>query len=123
MVTHTTATTELVETGETRDRLGRRITPAARRAELVAAWRQSGLTQAGFARREGVRYSTFASWVQQARQAGGRVRAAAPKVRFAEVRVPAAMRTPGVEVHLADGTIVRGASARGVATVVRALRS
>jgi len=52
MVTNTTATTELVETGETRDRLGRKITPVARREELVGAWQGSGLTQAEFARRE-----------------------------------------------------------------------
>jgi hypothetical protein len=62
MVTNTTV--ELVETGEQRDRIGRRITPAARRAELVAAWRASGLTQAAFTRREGIIYSSFASWVQ-----------------------------------------------------------
>ncbi len=44
MVTNPTATMELVETGEQRDRVGRRLTPPARRAELVAAWRHSGLT-------------------------------------------------------------------------------
>lgn len=58
MVTNTTLTTELVETGEKRDRLGRRITPAVRRAELVEGWRASGLTQAEFARREGIIYSS-----------------------------------------------------------------
>ena len=47
MVTNTTglkASTEvsLIETGEKHDLLGRRITPVARRAELVAAWRESG---------------------------------------------------------------------------------
>ena len=65
MVTNTTV--ELVETGERRDRIGRRITPAGRRAELVAAWRSSGLTQAAFARAEGIIYSSFAAWVQAAR--------------------------------------------------------
>ena len=123
MVTNTTAATELVETGETRDRIGRKITPVARRAELVAAWRQSGLTQAAFARREGVRYPTFASWVQQARAHGGRAQRVAPKLRFAEVQVPAARRAPAVEVRLADGTVVRGASPQAVAAVVRALRA
>lgn len=72
MVTNTTewkasAEASLVETGEKRDRLGRRITPVARRAELVVAWRESGLTQADFARREGIIYSSFAAWVQAAR--------------------------------------------------------
>jgi transposase-like protein len=66
---------ELVERGEKRDRLGRKLTPASRRKALVAAWQQSGLTQAAFARREGVRYPTFASWVQPARQGDGPARA------------------------------------------------
>lgn len=123
MVTNTTAMTELVETGETHDRLGRKITLAARREELVVAWRQSGLTQAAFARREGVRYPTFASWVQQARRSGDRGQASAPKVRFAQVQVPAALSAPAVEVRLVDGTVVRGASAQEVAAVVRALRA
>ena len=48
MVTNTTATMEVVDTGEKRDVHGRRITPAGRRKELVAARRQSGLTQAAF---------------------------------------------------------------------------
>ena len=122
MVTNTTATMELVETGETRDRLGRKITPLARRAELVAAWQQSGLTQAAFARREGVRYPTFANWVQQARQTGERTASGTPKVRFAEVQLPGALSGARVEVQLADGTVVRGTCARDVAAVVRALR-
>jgi transposase-like protein len=123
MVTNTTATAELVDTGETRDQLGRKITPRARRAELVAIWQQSGLTQAAFARREGVRYPTFASWVQQARQTGSQREAPVPKVRFAEVQVPAALGVPAVEVRLGDGTVVRGTSAQAVAAVARALRA
>jgi transposase-like protein len=114
---------QVVETGEKRDRLGRRITPARRREELVAAWRQSGLTQAAFARREGVRYPTFATWVQQARPGEPRSKASSQKVRFAEVRLPASAPMPPVEVRMADGTVVRGASARELAAVVRALRS
>jgi hypothetical protein len=38
MVTNATHTTELVETGEKRDRIGRKLTPGPQRAELVAAW-------------------------------------------------------------------------------------
>ena len=64
MVTNTTAAMEVVETGEKRDRRGRRITPAGRREELVTAWRQSGMTQAAFAQREGIHYTTFRSWVR-----------------------------------------------------------
>ena len=45
---------EVVETREKRDACGRRVTPAERREARGAEWRQSGLTQAAFARREGV---------------------------------------------------------------------
>ena len=120
MVTNPTATMEVVDMGEKRDRRGRRIVSAERREELVAAWRQSGMTQAGFARREGINYTTFCSWVQQRRPEG---KPAAPvKVRFTEVDVPGSASAPGIEVRMLDGTLVRGASAREVAAVVRALR-
>jgi len=36
----------IIDTGEKRDRLGRRVTPAKRRAELVREYQESGLTQA-----------------------------------------------------------------------------
>ena len=66
----TITTTELIDTGEKRDALGRRHTPRERRVELLAAYRQSGLTQTAFARREGIRYSTFCTWAQVERQQG-----------------------------------------------------
>lgn len=123
MVTNTTAKIELVETGEQRDRVGRKITPAARRLELVGAWERSGLTQAEFARREGVQYPTFASWVQQARAANGARQSAAAKVRFAEVRGAANLAASALEVRLPDGTQLRGGSAVELAKLVRALRA
>jgi transposase-like protein len=126
MVTNTTATVEVVETGQKRDRLGRKITPSARRAELVAGWRQSGQTQAEFARAEGINYSTFASWVQEERKAAGARRAAKPvaPVRFAQVRLPAVTTMAGgVEVRLPDGTLVRGTDASELAKLLRALRA
>lgn len=111
----------------TRDRLGRKITPASRRAELVAGWRASGQTQAEFARREGIKYSSFASWVQAERRTAitGESKTAARKsaVRFAEVRLPTTPAlTAGLEVRLADGTVLWGGDARELAILVRALR-
>jgi len=142
MVTTTTGATdtELIETGEKHDVLGRRRMPAERRAELLAAYRDSGLTQSAFARREGIRYSTFCTWAQAERRSGGlppapagrkrRRRVEAPAVRpprrinFAEVRLsglPAPV--PGLEVRLPDGTLLRGGSAVELAALVRALRA
>ena len=106
MVTNTMAAMEVVDTGEKRDVHGRRITPAGRRKELVAVWRQSGLTQAAFARREGINCTTFCSWVQQSRPECPS--SASAQVRFAEVDVTAAASAPGVEVRLGDGVVVRG---------------
>jgi len=122
-------TTELMVDESKRDRRGRRITPAGRIEELLRAYDESGLTQAAFARREGVKYATFAHWVQ-ARRARGEAPPAhgvGKPVRFAEVRMPVVRNRPreaGVlSVTMPDGLVVRGADAAGVAELVRALRS
>ena len=126
MATNTTGTTELIDTGERRDTLGRVVTPKVRRQELVNAWRTSGLTQAAFAKREGLRYSTFAHWAQQTTKQAPAVRS--PRVNlprpvpFAEVALPTAP-TPALEVRLPDGTVLRGGSAEALTKLVRALRS
>jgi transposase-like protein len=111
----TTITTELVETGAKRDGRGRRIAAAEEREALVAQYRESGLTQKAFAQREGIKFSTFTSWVQGRRYAGKPGR----KVRFAQLPM---MATAGLAVQLPDGVIVRGTSASEVAELVRALR-
>jgi hypothetical protein len=117
-----TTTTELIDTGEKRDGRGRRISSAERRAEAVTGWRESGLTMAAFARREGIEYSTFAGWVLKS----ARKRAVTKRTRFAEVRIGPVVGSPGgglLEVRLADGTLVRGASAAELAVLVKALRT
>mgnify|MGYP001547292819 CR=1 FL=1 len=58
-----TVTTELVDGGEKRDARGRKIANAARRAEVLAAYATSGLTQKAFARQEGVNYHTLVAWL------------------------------------------------------------
>lgn len=122
-----TIVAEVVEVAE-RDARGRRRVSAKQRAEYVRAYVQSGLTQAAFAKREGLRYPTFAHWVQKAKRAGAcELPPRSGAVQFAQVQLPssaAAMRsTASVEVQLADGVVVRGGDVEQIAALVRALRS
>jgi hypothetical protein len=129
----TTVSTELVYHGERRDRVGRVHVPVRRQRELVAQFRESGMTRQAFARREGIRYTTFCTWVKREEQAGGASRGAvvrprrsvvraAPRIRFAEVALPA---NPGrgLEVCLPDGTTLRGERVAELAALARALRA
>lgn len=124
-------TADLVVDETKRDTKGRRITPKARRQELLAAYEQSGLTQAAFARREGVKYQTFATWVSEGRRrsaAGGLSKSVLP-VRFAEVNLPPSAQRElsanagALSVTLPDGLVVRGADALAMAALVKALRA
>ena len=124
-------TTEVVDDGRRPDRLGRVRTPRSRREELLAEYERSGLSQAAFARRAGVRYPTFAHWVQERRSA--QAGTAAPAVnatttRFVELRLPTAPpRSPlsaaaELSVTLPDGVVLRGAEPAALAALARALR-
>ncbi len=115
------AAAEVVDSGEKRDTFGRRVTPAARRAELMAEYRRSGMTIAAFARREKISYSTLAGWLLRAR----RDEPKAP-IAFAQLPFSVAAETPArhrFEVRLPDGTVIGGATAADVATLARAIRS
>ena len=50
------------------DEVGRRQTPAARRECLLDEFDRSGLSAARFAAVTGLKYSTFAAWVQRRRK-------------------------------------------------------
>ena len=111
-----TIATELIEVK--RDERGRRMTRATERETLVRAYEKSGLTQKAFAKQEGVRYSTFVSWVQEHRR-----RSATPKVGFAELTMPRAVAgVAPLEVQLADGTIIRGSHVEEVARLLQLIR-
>lgn len=118
-----TITAELLDTGEKRDTRGRRVTPAERRAQMVDAYRASGLTMAAFARREKLNYATLAGWVAKAQ----RTNIARRPIQFAELRMPFAAPSEStgdqLEVRLPDGTVLRGGRVADVVALVRALRS
>ena len=102
----TTITTELMDKEMKRDRQGRQITTAERRAELVAGYRASGLTMEQFARREGIKRTTLAKWVYVRDTRGDE----AKPVRLCEVKLPASSRW-AFELTLPNGWIVRAADA------------
>ncbi len=112
-----TLTTELVETGEKRDRCGRRIALAQTREAAVAAYERSGLTQAAFAQREGIKFHTFTHWLRVERARKPRT------ARFAEVTVrrPSGP-VPSMEVALPDGMVVRGGDVEQLVALVERLR-
>lgn len=122
-----TIVAEVIDAGD-RDSRGRRRMSVAQRADYVRAYRESGLNQMAFAKREGLRYSTFAHWVQKAAKGELRVSPMSSSregaMQFAPVQLPAAVpKTASLEVRLADGVVVRGDDVQKLAALVRALRS
>ncbi len=120
-----TIVAEVIDAGD-RDSRGRRRMSVAQRADYVRAYRESGLNQMAFAKREGLRYSTFAHWVQKAAKGELRVSPMSSSregaFQFAQVELP----TPSaasIEVRLSDGVVVRGDDVQKLAALVRALRS
>lgn len=111
-------TTDLIDTGMKRDGRGRRIAAAQERQALITAYRSSGMTQRAFAQREGVKYSTFTSWLQGRRRAT----AASTKASFSEVAIAPTFTSEALSVQLPDGTLIRGCCARDIAQLVQALR-
>jgi hypothetical protein len=98
-------------------------------ARLLASWQKSGLTQAEFCRRRGVKAVTFAWWKRKLRGAAERThrrrsRPTAtrrrPEAKFTEVRWPGRVLTGGApvvatsdahsgayEIVLTDGLLIR----------------
>ena len=119
-----TTAAELVESDERRDPRGRRYTGPEQRQRMLEAFEESGLTQRSFAQRDGIKYSTFVSWVQGRRRGrpSGLIRAKgkAPQLQFFEASLPALACS--LEVGLPDGTTVRSNDAHALAALVKALR-
>jgi transposase-like protein len=118
------APAQIVDDGR-RDRLGRVSWPAARREQLLDEYERSGLSQAAFARRAGVKYPTLAHWVQERRRAAEPAKPADTAPRFVEldVRMAAAPPDGTLRVILPDGVIVSGSDPRAVAGLVKLLWS
>jgi transposase-like protein len=110
---------EILDGEVKRDTRGRRITPAPRRAELVAAYRSSGQTMAQFARREGIRATTLAKWVFLSDR-----KPATAAVQFTEMKLgPATTSGWAVEVAMPNGLVVRAASGGHLSELLALIRS
>lgn len=116
-----TITAELMCGDEKRDTRGRRIAARERRAQIVAAFEASGMTQRAFARREGVNPNTLAPWVWLSRRAT--VAKPAPAVmQFAELKLPTVAPGWSFEIALPNGCVVRAASASAAAELLSLVR-
>ena len=120
--------TEVVEDQGVRDTRGRRITSQQRRAELLAQYKTSGMTQKAYAKRVGVNVHTFVSWLADEKRgaAGSVVPAGAGKpMRFVELAVPAGIGAGAglLEVVLRDGRVARGSDAAALAQLTRLLEA
>lgn len=114
-----TVTTEILDGDEKRDTRGRKIADAARRAEVLAGYATSGLTQKAFARQEGVNYHTLVAWLGREQRSAP---AAAPgKISFRQLQFGPTPHRAELEVALPGGLVVRGGDAAQVAALVKAL--
>ena len=112
-----TTAPELITEENKRDQRGRRITPAPRRAQLVEAYRASGLTMKQFGRQEGINPLTLAKWsTDEGRRARG-------SVRFAEMKVGLPLASGwAFEVTLPNGLAVRAANAGALVELLTLVR-
>ena len=77
------------------DTLGRMRTPPERRKELLAEFERSGLSGKKFAALVGVKYSTFAFWLQQRRRKAASAAKPPDTVRWLEAVVEKAQDSGG----------------------------
>lgn len=113
-------TAEVVSEEAKRDARGRKIIAEARWRELVALYEGSGVTQAKFARREGINYSTFVAWLGRCRRR--RLMAGNASRHFVEAQLPGGSATAGrLEVQLPNGVVVRGEEIVTLVALVKAL--
>jgi transposase-like protein len=96
---------------------------AAQRAEILAAFDQSGVSAAEFARLVGVKYPTLAGWLHRRGRPRGEVGPGrSPAVRFVEAAVPPPEAPAPVELELPAGVRLRFTSPAQVPLVVALLR-
>lgn len=103
------------------DRVGRVRTPKAKREALLEEYEKSGMSGVEFAAWAGVKYPTFAGWLQKQRQRQP-VSSKATEVKWleAEVPQPEAKAQGTLVAHLPGGVRVEG-SGRDLAQLLALL--
>lgn len=114
------------------DILGRVKTPPQRREALLDEFEKSGMSGSKFAELIGIKYQTWASWVQKRRReraaTTGDAPATAPPLRWVEAVLEgdgAPAQSAGLSVHLPGGARLEVADRRQAilaAELLRALR-
>lgn len=106
-MTSTTNTTALEILKQ--DRLGRVRTPRTKQEEILAQYDRSGMSGQQFAQYLGIKYQTFATWLQKRRKRRGLV-VATPPMSWVEAEVGSGQEIPsgksGLVVEL-GGAILR----------------
>jgi transposase-like protein len=85
----------------TADTQGRLRASKEQRRVILAEFEQSGMSAAQFAQRTGLKYSTFAAWVQRYRRVKRPERK--PAIRLLEAVVAPSAPAPGLQLHLPNG--------------------
>lgn len=129
--------TEVCTDLERRDDRGRRLLKKAHWASLMSAYDASGLTQAAFARREGINYHTFMGWLARRRRELKHpertgtdmdmdAESTSAQTQFHELTLKAQSQMPAsayaLEISLPCGTLLRGQDVDALAGLVSALR-
>jgi len=110
------------------DTLGRMRTPVERRKELLAEFERSGLSGKKFAALVGIKYSTFAFWLQQRRRKAAPAAKPPDTVRWLEAVVEKAQQSDGktalaLAVELPGGARLEIHDARQAQLAAALLRS
>jgi len=123
-MTSTTENNEVLK----QDRRGRVWVPRERREALLAEFARSGLSGAQFARMAGIKYATFANWVQKQRAQKSSAAVGGGSVRLVEAIVEEAGararegRSAGLWVELPGGSRVQVASPVQLAMVAELIK-
>lgn len=91
------------------DRLGRVRTPRAQQEAILAEFDRSGMSGQQFAQYLGIKYQTFATWVQKRRkrETGKLVKVGKPALRWVEAEVGGPDKGTSLIVELGGGSVLR----------------